>query len=256
MSSSEKVVAAIQVRLASTRLARKALAPIDDWPMTVFTAERLRSAENVDQVVVATTSEASDDELVAALARHGLMCYRGSRDDLVARLLGAATLFGAQVLVRVWGDCPLVDPQMVDDCVRLLRERNLDFADTGLIERSRFPLGLDVEVYRRRTLERMNGEARSAFHREFPIEFLKEHREEYRSESVRCEVDATAVSVTVDYAEDLELVRAVWQRLGGKTPSFGWRDIWELHSREPELFATSSKHGRNLDFKRKQEQAR
>ena len=254
MSVRPKVVAALQARLASTRLPRKALAEVGGLPMLAFTAQRLASAPELDQVVVATTDDDSDDELERLLHPHGLPCHRGSYADIVARLLGAARQFEAQVLVRVWGDCPLVDPGLIGQVVRLLQEQGLDYADTGLLDGSRYPLGLDVEVYRAETLARINREADTPFFHEYPNEFLKAHRDQFRTGAVACDQAASHISVTVDYPADLELVRDIWQRLGQRGP-VGWRELVALHEGQPELFGKASRLGRNLDLKAAKEQA-
>ena len=252
MPSQPRVAAAIQARLGSTRLPRKVLATVLERPMLLLMANRLRRARLVDEVVVATTVVDGDDELVKVCHAAGLRVHRGPVDDLAARLSGTAAEFDADVLVRVWGDCPLVNPALIDRAVARVLSASLDFLSVGSLTPPTFPPGLGFEVYRRTMLERIDRDADSDFEREFPVEFIKRRRAQLATDVIDCETDCSQISLTVDYPADLELVRAVFAHMAA-TPDFGYREVLDLHRREPALFAAAAELARNIDYRKKLE---
>lgn len=208
-----KTVAAIQARLGSTRLPQKVLADLHGKPMVMQIARRLMAAEGVDQVVLATTTDPSDTPLVEAVSALGLGVHRGSVDDLVERLSGAAKAFDADVLVRVWGDCPCVDPGVVSEAVAHLRTGGFRFVSTMRPPGRTLPLGLDVEVYRRECLETLLTESSDPFFREFPVEWVNRHLAPEEIGGTRHHVDVSHLQITVDYPEDLNFARAAYAAL-------------------------------------------
>jgi spore coat polysaccharide biosynthesis protein SpsF len=125
------IVGAIQARMGSTRLPGKVLAPILGRPMAWRIFERARHSKHLDQVVIATTTEPSDDELVRFAEQNNIGCYRGRVDDIVERLCSTAQRFQADVLVRIWGDCPFVDPEVIDQALEKLLAENLDYVSNS-----------------------------------------------------------------------------------------------------------------------------
>ena len=208
-----KTVAAIQARLGSTRLPNKVLADLNGLPMIFQIARRLKSSRAIDEVIVATTQDPSDAPLVAACREQGLGVHRGAVDDLVERLHGAALAFEADVLVRVWGDCPCVDPGVVTQTVDALKAGDLLFASTMRPPGRTLPLGLDIEVYRRACLSAILEGSDDPFYREFPVEFVNREIAPERVGGVRYAEDVSSLHITVDYPEDLEFARALYGAL-------------------------------------------
>jgi spore coat polysaccharide biosynthesis protein SpsF len=144
----KKVVAIIQARMSSTRLPGKVLKLASGRTMLDRMIERVRQAQSVHQVVVATTTDLADDPIVRACRKAQVPCFRGSPQDVLDRYYQAALLNQAEIIVRLTADCPLIDPVLIDDVVHTLERENLDMACNRLpppITRT-YPLGLEVEA--------------------------------------------------------------------------------------------------------------
>ncbi len=202
----------MQARVSSTRLPRKVLAPVGRVSLIERLLSQLRGARSLSQVVVATSSDPSDDELAERLSALGYSVFRGSLDDVLARFGAAAREYQADVVVRLTGDCPLHTPDTVDEVVEAFLAAGVDYAtNTEPLTR---PDGLDVEVFTRAALERAVAEARAAPDREHVTPYLRRadglkrlfHRH-------RGNGDAAGLRWTVDEPPDLDYVRRVWVRL-------------------------------------------
>ncbi len=261
-----KVVAIIQARMSSSRLPGKVLLEIAGQPMLVHVVERTRLARSIDQVIVATTDDASDDRIEALCRERGYACYRGSLYDVLDRYYQAARLFQAEVVVRITSDCPLIDPGVVDKTVfGFLGVENhqtgsdvlipYDFAANRLpLPWGRtYPVGLDTEVVTFAGLELAWHEARQPYQREHVMPFFYDQPERFRILHVNHEVDYGKLRWTVDTPEDLELVRQIYARFPGRW-DFSWLEVLALFEHEPELAAINlqikAKDYRQVDTRR------
>lgn len=238
-SGRPKVVAIIQARMDSKRLPGKILREIAGEPMLCRVVERARKAGTLAEVVVATTVDVTDDPVVATCKRRGYDCVRGSAQNVLARYITAARLHQAEVVVRLTADCPLIDAEEIDHVVRLFLARypELDYASNRIIRT--YPIGLDVEVMRMEVLEEAFEKADQLYHREHVTPYLYEDPDRYRMLSIESDVDHGRQRWTVDTPEDLEFVRAVYQRFDGRD-DFGWREILAVLEKEPELCALNA----------------
>ncbi|HEX2210468.1 MAG TPA: glycosyltransferase family protein [Longimicrobium sp.] len=204
----------LQARTTSTRLPGKVLMDLGGTPMMRVQLARLLRCTELDEIVVATTRNATDDPVVRLADEAGVRWFRGSEADVLSRYAGAAREAGADLVVRSTADCPLIEPAVVDRVVRHLadgRDR-LDYASN--VVRRTYPQGLDVEALFRDTLERVHRMATSAAAREHVTQFiLSEHPELFRVGSVTDEADNSDLSWTVDTAEDLDRVRRLYAAL-------------------------------------------
>ena len=208
------IVAVIQARMTSTRLPGKVLADLEGAPMIARVVERVRRSRLLSGVVVACTDRADDDPIAAWCAGAGVTVFRGSETDVLARFVGAANRVGADVIVRITADCPLIDAEVLDRVVEeLIEHPGTDYA-SNVVERS-YPRGLDVEAFTREALARMDRLGYSAASREHvTIPVRLERPGEFAVRHVRHPVDDSDLRWTVDTAEDLEWVRAVYRALG------------------------------------------
>ena len=147
-----KVVAIVQARMGSTRLPGKVLMDISGWSMLWHVVNRVRQAKWVDKVVVATSGSVSDDPVATLCEQEGIPCFRGSEDDVLDRYYQAAKWIGANVIVRITADCPLIDPYVVDDVVKHYVDGDYDYVSNTAPPT--FPDGLDIEVFSFEALER------------------------------------------------------------------------------------------------------
>ena len=234
------VVALVQARMPSTRLPGKVLVDIAGRPMIWRVVDRVRQARQVAQVVVATSTQESDLPIEAFCHQGGIDCYRGELDDVLDRFYRAAARFDADVIARVTADCPLVDPDVIDRAVDIFLQGDYDFVSN--VETPTYPDGLDVEVFSFETLEKTWRDARWESEREHVTTHMKVPGR-FRTLNVVNDVDLSHLRWTVDGPQDLEFVRAVYERLDDRR--FTMADVLALLEREPELSAINSGFDRN-----------
>lgn len=228
-----RIVGIIQARTGSTRLPRKVLADLAGESMLGRTVQRLRRVRGVDEIVVATTTVPGDDAVAALCAERGWRCYRGSLEDVLDRYYQAAWRHGADIVVRITSDCPLLDPEVTGQVVDAFVERlpAIDYVTNGYPRRT-FPRGLDTEVMRFSALTRAWHEADTPACREHVTPYLYQHPEVFRSYNVVNDADHSGHRWTVDTPEDLALVRRIYEHFGDA--EFGWRDVLALLSQHPD----------------------
>ncbi len=236
MVSEKSVVAIVQARMAAHRLPGKVLLDIGGKPMLQRVLERTSKARSVHKVMVATTSDPGDDVIEAFCQANGWDVYRGSMPDVLDRYYQAALQSRADVIVRITADCPLIDPELVDEVVNAFFERNVDFAANRLPPpfRRTYPIGLDVEVVSFEALQRAWREAKKKFEREHVLPYLYEEEGRFKVFVVNHSEDLGSLRWTVDTPEDLSLIREVFARFNGRE-DFSWREVLELFRREPKL---------------------
>jgi spore coat polysaccharide biosynthesis protein SpsF len=239
--SNPRVVAIIQARMKSTRLPGKVLVLIQRDPMLTWVVERARLAKTVDEVVVATTTDASDDAVVNHCADLDFTIFRGDPDDVLDRYWNTAEEFNADIIVRLTADCPLIDPELIDDTVKALmdEEHPIDFAATRLPWKRTYPIGLDVEVCTREALHIAWQEAAETHQREHVMPYLYENPDQFRILLLNVEEDYGDLRWTVDTKEDLAFIREIVARLPDRS-SFRWRDVLSIVTKEPELQAINA----------------
>ncbi|HEX6371499.1 MAG TPA: glycosyltransferase family protein [Longimicrobium sp.] len=210
-----KRVLVLQARTTSTRLPGKVLMDLGGRPMLARQLERLARCRHVDEIVVATTTNATDDPVVAVAEEAGVRWFRGSEADVLGRYAGAAREAGADVVIRSTADCPLIDPEIVDRVIETLMDGRAELDYASNVVRRTYPRGLDVEALFRDTLERVDRMATSKPAREHVTWFIHSERPElFGIGSVTDAEDHSDLSWTVDTAEDMERVRGVFSLLG------------------------------------------
>jgi len=200
--------------MTSTRLPGKVLADLEGRPMLARQIERLRLCREADQIVVATTVNASDDPVVALASESGLRSYRGSENDVLSRYVEAARECQADVIVRITSDCPLIDPGVTDRVISALTAgpERCDYA-CNILERT-YPRGLDVEALTVEALERCHREAASLEDREHVTSYIRRARPGvFVCRSITDSADNSDLRWTVDTPSDLELVRRIYREL-------------------------------------------
>jgi spore coat polysaccharide biosynthesis protein SpsF len=231
-----KVVAIVQARMKSTRLPGKVLEPLRGEPMFAWVVERARLAKTLGEVIVATTTDQLDDVIVDQCRTRNIKVYRGDPVDVLDRYWRALVASDAEIIVRLTADCPFIDPDLIDETVRILLEAEnpIDFAATRLPWERTYPIGLDVEVCTREVLKIAWQEADETHHREHVMPYLYENPERFRILLLNAEKDYGDLRWTVDTEEDLAFIQEIAARLPDRT-SFRWRDILSIINEEPEL---------------------
>lgn len=237
-----KIVALIQARMSSTRLPGKVLAPIGGAPAILFMVDRVRRAKRLDEVVVVTSIDPSDDPLAAAVEAAGVACFRGALDDVLSRYAAAAEAHDADVVVRLTGDCPLADPGIVDRVAGLLLDGDCDYASN--IDPPSFADGLDVECFARDALVRADREAKSPAEREHVTLWMRSEAAGLRRRNLTSLVDSSDLRLTIDYPDDLVLVRALVDLFGDAAGGIDHYDILRCLDQHRDLLGTN-RHQRN-----------
>jgi spore coat polysaccharide biosynthesis protein SpsF len=237
------IVAVIQARMGSTRLPGKVLEPILGEPMLLHMIRRVQRTPGIERIVVATSDSAEDNSIEALAAKCGVGCFRGAEEDVLDRIYHAASLHQPEHVMRLTADCPLYDPMLAAAVVGLHLDQGNDH--TSNCHPPTFPDGLDVEVIRFEGLEQAWREASGVKEREHVTLFLVQNAERFRLGCLRSGEDLSGMRWTVDHADDLRFVRAVFERLYPVRPDFGWRDVLALVRQEPELAERKADHRRN-----------
>ena len=229
------ILAVLQARMSSSRLPGKVMAEVAGAPMIERQIERLRRARLIDEVVVATSVDASDD----ALARHveglGVGVHRGSLDDVLGRYVGALQAFGpADHVARLTGDCPLTDPEVIDATLDLYLKARADYAANTPAHR-KYPKGLDIEVVRASCLVEAGRTAADPYEREHVTPYFYRHPERFPQVFLTQDADEGEVRWTVDRPDDLDFVRAVYDALYAATPAFTSDEVRAFVRTRPDL---------------------
>jgi len=236
-----KVVAIVQARMGSTRLPNKVMKLIRGVPMIELLLARLSRASQIDQVVVATSTDGRNLPLVEHVRKLGYDCVCGSENDVLDRYLVAARYAKADAVVRITGDCPLIDPQVVDEAVRHFKSSGVDYLSNT--NPPTFPDGLDTEVFTLLALERAARETREAFDREHVTPYLR-RTDRFTQGSLTNEEDLSALRWTVDEPADFAVVSKVFDHFAPDI-HFTWRQVLELQRQHSELFAANQQINRN-----------
>jgi len=229
-----RTVIIAQARMTSTRLPGKVLKTVLGKPLLAYFVERLRRVSLADQVLIATTINASDEPIVNLCRTLQTGFTRGSEDDVLARYHDAAVVSGADTVVRVTSDCPLIDPVVIDEAIRFFNATfpNFDYVSNSL--EPSYPLGMGVEVFSSRALREAFCEATREPDREHVTPFLYTHPERYRIGGLRYSHDLSRHRWTVDTPQDLELISRIIEALYPLKPDFNLADIVELLARHPD----------------------
>ena len=227
------ILAIIQARCSSTRLPGKVLKPVLDQPMIIRQLERVTRAERIDRIVVATSTDPSDDALADLLTTAGYDVRRGSLNDVAGRFADVVAEFEPDSFVRLTADCPLADHEVIDDVIAGHLASGADYT-SNVIERT-YPQGLDVECVTSEAYSRLLQFVLNVREREHVTLGIYERPSKFSLHSVTQGVDLSALRWTVDRQDDLDFVRSVYLQLYPDNPDFSQANVLELVTRVPSL---------------------
>jgi spore coat polysaccharide biosynthesis protein SpsF (cytidylyltransferase family) len=241
------ILGLLQARTSSMRLPGKVMLPLAGAPMLARQVERIRRSAWTDKWVLATTDRPEDDCVAELAERVGIDSFRGSLDDVLDRFYRAAEPRRPDYVVRVTGDCPLIDWELIDRCITFTRDGGYDYGSNAL--RPTWPDGLDVEVLTFAALAQAWQEARGPLEREHVTPFINTRPDRFHLGSLENDVDRSAMRWTVDEPRDYEFVCRVYAALFPGNPAFDTADILRLLSEQPELAALNAGIERNEGMK-------
>jgi spore coat polysaccharide biosynthesis protein SpsF len=232
-----KIVATIEARMASTRFPGKTMKEILDRPMLELLIERLKRSKKIDEIIVATTVNPEDEVITRLAEQVGVKWYCGSSEDVLDRVLKAAKTFDADIIVEMTGDCPLLDPELIDLMVeKYLAGKGKYHYVANVIKRT-YPRGLDTQVFPVTVLEEVSEITQDPADRENVSLYIYEHPEKYRLLNVEAppELARPDLRLTVDTEEDLGLIREIYSALYPGNPAFNTLDVIKLINDNPTL---------------------
>jgi spore coat polysaccharide biosynthesis protein SpsF len=242
------ILGILQARMSSSRLPGKILLPLSGAPMLQRQIERLARSKTIHRLIVATSDEAADDPVEQLATQAGVGCYRGSLEDVLDRYYRAAEPYSPDHVVRVTGDCPLIDWKTADDVVRFAVAGGFDYASNTL--NPTFPDGLDVEVATFSALEVAWREAADKIEREHVMPFITARPKRFKLGSHQQPEDLSNLRWTVDEPRDYDFVSRIYDALYPHDPAFTTAAILRLLRREPDLLELNSGIERNEGLKK------
>jgi spore coat polysaccharide biosynthesis protein SpsF len=213
--------------------------------------ERVRTSRMIDRIVVVTSVAREDARIARLCERLGVDVFRGSLENVLDRFYRAAERFRPDHIVRLTGDCPLIDMQVVDDMIRLYLDRGGDYGTN--CSPPTYPDGLDAEIFTLRALREAHSEAVLPSHLEHVTLFIESQPERYRAVNLAHYEDLSRLRWTVDEPEDFEFVRRVYEELYNANPRFTLNDVLALVKARPELDAVNRRFLRNEGLLKSQE---
>jgi spore coat polysaccharide biosynthesis protein SpsF len=236
-----KIVATIEARMTSSRLPGKVLLPVLGKPMLHYLIQRLRAVPSIQAIVIATTTNATDDVLVGFAADEGVLVYRGSEEDVMGRVIGAGESAAADVIVEITGDCPIIDPDIVEQTIRMfLHNGGAAYASNGHIRS--YPDGMDTQVFRLETLKRSAKMTNAPLDREHVTLHIRNHPELFPAVHIVAppSLHWPELGLTLDEPADYRLLSRIIEALAPADPLFGCLDAIRLLRANPDWVAINS----------------
>lgn len=223
-----RIVATIEARMTSSRLPGKVMLEAAGKPMLGHLVARLRQAPSIDEIVLATTVNGTDDVLAEFAREAGIGCFRGSEADVMSRVLGAAESAAADVIVEVTGDCPVIDPMVVEQTVRLFRHNPCDYASN--VQVRSYPGGMDTQVFTVAALRRSFEATDDPWVREHVTPHIRRNPDLFRQVHLVAPPDMEwpGLALTLDEPADYELLKRVIEHFAAAGQSYGCREIIHL----------------------------
>lgn len=241
-----KVNAFVQARMSSRRLPGKVLKPILNRPMLSFLIERLRKCELINNIIVVTSDEPSDQDIVNFCHQQNIAIFRGSLNNVLNRFTSALTNYPCDHIVRITADCPLIDPEVIDQVIQLHINGNYDY--TNNCDTPSFPHGLDTEVIRADLLKSLEHHELKPSDREHVTLYVRNRREQFKLGILKNSSDLSDYRLTVDEIEDLTVITTILESLYISKPDFSYLDVVQFLEENKELKFLNAKYKRNEDL--------
>jgi spore coat polysaccharide biosynthesis protein SpsF len=231
------IVTVVQARMSSTRLPGKVMLPILGKPLLVRMIERVKNSILAGKIIVATSTNQDDDQVENLCEQNNLTCFRGHLTDLLDRHYQVGKLYNAEAIVKIPSDCPLIDPQIIDRVLKFYID-NEEYDFVSNLHPATYPDGNDVEIFSFQALEHAWRDATKNFEREHTTPFIWEHQDMFEVANVEWETGldlSSSLRFTIDYEEDYQFIKKVFEELYPQNPKFGLNDILRLLEQKPEI---------------------
>lgn len=230
----------IQARMGASRLFGKPMKTVLGKTLLEYLVERMRRSQTASRIVIATSTSPQDDAIAALGGLIGDGVFRGSEGDVLDRFYQASKSYPADLIVRVTADCPLLDPQVVDQVVRMYMDNYPTYDYVSNFAVRHYPRGMDVEAFSHKCLEEAAREARSPWDREHVTPFIYGNPERYKLGQVIYPSDESEYRWCVDTPEDFALISKIFEELYPKNPLFTLQDLLTLLRSHPDWSAINA----------------
>lgn len=240
-----KIIAIIQARLGSTRLPGKVLLDLEGRTVLEHVIRKVKSSKLVNNVIVGTTINKEDLEIVKLCANLGINVYCGSEDDVLDRFYQIARLFKADHIVRITSDCPLIDPKVIDEVITLHVREKADYTSNTLKET--YPDGEDIEVFTFAALKEAWNKANMSSEREHVTPFMRKNPA-FKLANLEYNKDISHKRWTLDNPEDYDFIESIYKNIYTKNPDFGMEEILKFLDKNPEIEKINQHINRNEGY--------
>lgn len=242
------ILGILQARMSSSRLPGKVLLPVAGIPILIQQVRRLKRSQKLDKLVVATSTHPEDDAIADLCASEKIACFRGDLNDVLDRFYQTAKIFNPKAIVRLTGDCPLADPDLIDELITFYHNGEFDYASNTI--QPSFPDGLDAEILSYDALEKAWKNSKLSSEREHVTLYHRNHPSEFRLGNFQSKKNLSFLRWTVDEVKDLELIRIIYENLYPLNANFTTDDILSFLERNPELKTMNKQYERNEGLKK------
>jgi spore coat polysaccharide biosynthesis protein SpsF len=218
-----KVIAIIQARMGSTRLPGKILKEVLGKPLLKYQIERIKKVKSIDQIVVATTNKEEDNQIVEFCIEQSLPYYRGSEEDVLERYFQTALQFNADIIVRLTSDCPIIDPNIIENVINYYMQNEFDYVSNTL--KRTFPRGMDTEVFSFKVLKKAFIKADEPHFREHVTPYLYLNPNIFKLGSIESDFNNSQYRLTVDTTEDFNLIQKIIKELYPDNGEFSLEEV-------------------------------
>jgi spore coat polysaccharide biosynthesis protein SpsF len=239
------IVASIQARLGSTRLPGKMLKKIHGKTLLKHVYDRLSSCKEIDKIIIATTTNLKDNLLEEYCKKNNLLVYRGDEEDIAKRHLDAAKSINATAIIRICGDCPLIDPKVIDQGILLFKQNNADFVSNRFPKT--YPQGLNFEIYKISILQEIM-DTQKGFNRRYPFEHIYSNQNKYKLFNLDQKENLSHIHLTVDYQQDLELIGNIISK-SDQNYDFSLMQTMKIINQNPSFLELTQKLTRSKEYK-------
>ena len=247
MNKHEKVTCIIQARTGSKRLENKILKEIENIPMIYHIINRVKKAKNIEQIILATSNLEPDKILLDIAKKSEIIGFAGNENDVLDRFYNATKKYTANPIIRITGDCPLVDPVLLDKMIEFFQENNYDYV-SNTIERT-YPDGLDIEIFSSETLKIANEEARWLSEREHVTPYILKNQNDFKLYNYKNNQNLSNLRWCVDEEVDLIMIKKIFQEMR-PNQYFSTNDVLKIISKNPEIPKINNKIRTNEGYEK------
>ena len=237
------IAAIIQARMDSKRLKGKVLKKILSKPILYYQIERLRRSKLVNNIIIATTQKKSDDSIISFCEQYKVSYFRGNENNVLKRYLDCAKLYKVSNIIRLTADCPLLEVSLLDKMIKLHIQNDYDYTSNNV--NGYWPDGLDIEIIKYKTLNKINKIVKINSDKEHVTTYIKKNLNNFKYRLLKPQKNLSYLRLTVDQNEDFILVNEIFKRLYKIKKNFTLEDIIKLFKRNPDLINLNNKIKRN-----------